>query len=147
MTNSKIFDILSRFKFWVFDLFRKDFIKMWVYDQGRVLEIHNENLDRTGAVEILGQFYNIDISKTLKQKNHYVLVYSLENSSAVRFTGDSEIIDEYTNKNLSNLIDRKTIKTLFDLSFSLENIVMMALSGGCLAGVLYLILVQSGMGL
>ena len=147
MANSKILDLLSRFKFWVFDLFRKDFMKFWIYDQGRVLAIHNENIDRTGAVEIIGRFYNIDISKTLKQKNHYVLIYSRENSSAVRFKGEGETEEEYTNKNLSNLIDRKTIKTLFDLSFSLENIVMMALSGGCLAGVLYLILVQSGMGL
>ena len=143
MANSKILDLLSRFKSWVFDLFRKDFMKFWIYDQGRVLAIHNENIDRTGSVEILGRFYNIDISKTLKQKNHYVLFYNYENSSPIRFTDEIEY--EYTNKNLSNLIDRKTITKLFDLSH-IEEIVVMALSGGCLAGVLYLILVQSGMG-
>ena len=147
MIGSTIFDILDRFKFWIFDLVKKDFIKMWVYDQGRVLKIHNENIDKTGSVEILGRFYNVDISKTLKQKNHYVLMYSLENSEAIRFKTDGGIIDEYTNKNLSRLIDQKTIKTLFDVSLSFENIIMMALSGGCLGGVLYLILVQSGMGL
>ena len=138
-------NLLSRFKFWCFDLVKKDFIKMWVYDQGRVLSIHSENMARIGSIEILGRFYEIDISKTLKQKNHYVLFYDLENSSPIKFTKDAVEL-EYTNKNLSNLIDRKTITKLFNLS-SIENIIMMALSGGALAGVLYLILITSGMGL
>lgn len=137
-------NLLSGFKFWCFDLVKKDFIKMWVYDQGRVLSIHNENIARIGSIEILGRFYDIDISKTLKQKNHYVLFYNLENSSPIRFTkNDMEL--EYTNKNLSNLIDRKIITKLFNFS-SLENIIMMGLIGGTLAGVLYLILITSGMG-
>lgn len=135
-------NLISRFKFWCFDLVRKDFIKMWVFDKGRVLTLHDENLSRIGTISLMDRFYEIDISRSIKSKNHYNIFYNYENSSAVEFKG-SKI--QYTNKDLSHLIDHHIITSLFDLS-QLGNIVLMAITGGTLVAVLYLILITSGMG-
>ena len=135
-------NLISRFKFWCFDLVKKDFIKMWVFDKGRVLEIHNMNLSSMGAVSFLNRFYVIDVSKSIKSKNHYNIFYNYGNNEAVEFKGSSV---KYTNKDLSQLIDHHIIISLFDIS-NLGNIILMALSGGILAAALYLILITSGMG-
>jgi hypothetical protein len=134
--------ILKKFKFWLYDVFKKDFIKMWIFEKGHVLQINNEEIDRIEPVSILGRFYNIDISKSLKQKNHYTLFYEICNSSPIEFI---EKKVKYTNKDLSNLINHKIVNQLFNFS-SIENIIIMGLTGGTLAGVLYLILLGSGMG-
>jgi hypothetical protein len=134
--------ILKRFKFWLYDVFKKDFIKMWIFEKGRVLQINNEKMDQTDPVNILGRFYDIDISKSLKHKNHYTLFYNLYNSSPIEFIEKGA---KYTNKDLSNLINHRIVNQLFNFS-SLENIILMGLTGGTLAGVLYLILLGTGMG-
>lgn len=137
------FNILNRFKFWCFDVIRRDYIKMWIFDKGRVLMVHNENLSKIGVLSLMDRLYEIDISKSLKSRNHYNIFYNFENASATEFKG-SKIV--YTNKELSHIIDHHIIGALFDIS-QLSSIVLMALTGGTLAGVLYLILITSGMGL
>ena len=137
------FNLIDRFKFWCFDLVRKDFIRMWIFDGDRVLMIHNEKVENIGSVSLLGRVYEINTSNAIKSKNHYNIFYEYDNSSAIKFHGSKVV---YSNKDLGQLIDRKIISKLFDIS-QISDIIVMAITGGTLAGVLYLILSGAGMGL
>ena len=127
--------LLKRFKFWLYDVFKKNYVKMWIFKDNQVLGINNEEITRLDKVKLLDRFYEIDLSKSLKFKNHFNLYYHLENSQPIRFSNPTV---KYTNKDLSSLINHKLVTNLFNVS-NIENIILMILSGGGLIGILYLI--------